>query len=150
MNLDKLNKWLMLAANLGVLAGIVFLALEIRQNSDALVSESRQGLLEADLAILDNYFDYPEVYGLGRGKPDMDETALRLEINYISILRSREFAWQQYRRGLVDEETFLSYLAPSIGLLSTATGRDFIEQGRYTGDPAFIEYLKARLAEAAE
>ena len=34
MDSNQLNRWLTLAANIGVLAGIVFLALEIRQNSD--------------------------------------------------------------------------------------------------------------------
>ena len=34
MDSDRLNKWLSLAANFGVLAGIIFLAVEIRQNSD--------------------------------------------------------------------------------------------------------------------
>jgi hypothetical protein len=36
VNSDRLNRWLTLAANVGVLVGIVFLALEIRQNSDHL------------------------------------------------------------------------------------------------------------------
>lgn len=36
MSSDRINRWLTLAANVGVLVGIVFLALEIRQNSDHL------------------------------------------------------------------------------------------------------------------
>ncbi len=36
MNLDRLNQWLLLAANLGVLAGIIFLSIEIRQNTLAI------------------------------------------------------------------------------------------------------------------
>ncbi|HSM72806.1 MAG TPA: hypothetical protein VK851_14780 [Anaerolineales bacterium] len=34
MNIDSINRWLSLAANFGVLIGIVFLAIEVRQNSD--------------------------------------------------------------------------------------------------------------------
>ena len=34
MNADRLNRWLSLVANVGVLVGIIFLAVEIRQNSD--------------------------------------------------------------------------------------------------------------------
>jgi hypothetical protein len=34
MNIERVNRWLTLGANLGVLVGIVFLALEIRQNSE--------------------------------------------------------------------------------------------------------------------
>ena len=33
MKLNPLNTWLTLAANLGVIAGIIFLALEIQQNT---------------------------------------------------------------------------------------------------------------------
>lgn len=40
--MDSVNKWLMLVANLGVIAGIVFLAVEIGQNQEAL---DRQNLL---------------------------------------------------------------------------------------------------------
>jgi hypothetical protein len=34
MDSDRLNRWLSLGANIGVLIGIIFLAVEIRQNSD--------------------------------------------------------------------------------------------------------------------
>ncbi len=33
MNVDKINKWLTLVANFGVIAGIVFLAYEVRQST---------------------------------------------------------------------------------------------------------------------
>ena len=33
MNTDRLNRWLTLAANLGVLAGLIVLIMEIRQSS---------------------------------------------------------------------------------------------------------------------
>ena len=36
MNLDRLNQWLILAANLGVLIGIIILSMEIRQNTVAI------------------------------------------------------------------------------------------------------------------
>jgi hypothetical protein len=32
MDLDRLNRWLNLLANIGVVAGIVFLAIEVGQN----------------------------------------------------------------------------------------------------------------------
>jgi len=33
MSMDNLNKWLTLFANIGVIAGIFFLGIELRQNS---------------------------------------------------------------------------------------------------------------------
>lgn len=42
MNVEKLNVWLNLVANLGVIAGIVFLAVEISQNTTAIRAEIYQ------------------------------------------------------------------------------------------------------------
>ena len=39
MNMDKLNQWLTLIANVGVVVGIVFLAFEIRHNSNELATQ---------------------------------------------------------------------------------------------------------------
>ena len=46
MNIDNLNKWLTLIANLGVLAGIVFLSLEIDQSNRIAIREARSQLLD--------------------------------------------------------------------------------------------------------
>jgi hypothetical protein len=46
MKLENLNKWLALAANIGVIAGIVFLAIEIRQNQESL--DRNSDLMELD------------------------------------------------------------------------------------------------------
>ena len=42
MNLDNLNKWLTLIANVGVIAGILFLAYEIRQNTQMMQAAAIQ------------------------------------------------------------------------------------------------------------
>ena len=36
MNMDSVNKWLILVANIGVIAGIVFLGIEIDQNQSSI------------------------------------------------------------------------------------------------------------------
>ncbi len=46
MNMDKLNRWLILAANIGVISGVVFLAYELRQNNQILIQESRYSMLQ--------------------------------------------------------------------------------------------------------
>ena len=40
MNLDQVNKWLTLVANLGVLAGFVLLAMQLNQNTTAIRSQN--------------------------------------------------------------------------------------------------------------
>jgi hypothetical protein len=53
VDFDKLNKWLTLLANLGVVAGLVFLAVEIRQNQVLLERSHQTMLRDQELTILD-------------------------------------------------------------------------------------------------
>ena len=53
MKLENLNKWLSLAANLGVVAGIVFLAIEVRQNQISLNRNSELIEREYELQVAD-------------------------------------------------------------------------------------------------
>ena len=41
MDLDRLNRWLSLTANLGVIAGLIFLAVEIQQNTSMMRFQTR-------------------------------------------------------------------------------------------------------------
>ena len=41
MDTDRLNRWLTLGANIGVLIGIVLLVIEVRQNNSNLVAQAR-------------------------------------------------------------------------------------------------------------
>ena len=52
MNPDTLNKWLTLLANFGVIAGIIFLAFEVRQNEEMLrLQYELAGVDSASLAV---------------------------------------------------------------------------------------------------
>ena len=141
MNLDRVNRWLTLGANLGVLAGIVFLAFEIRQNSEALLAGSRQDLLAADLQLLDNLMDYPQLYNPGNTGNLTGEDLSRRDIYFVSVLRIREYAWQQYRNGLVDRDTLESYLEPLRFVFDSNEGREYLLSRQYSGDPEFDEFV---------
>ena len=141
MNLDRVNRWLTLGANIGVLAGIVFLGFEIRQNSEALLAGSRQDLLGADLQVLDNLMDYPQFfYPTETGNLTGDDLTRR-DIYFVTILRIREYAWQQYKNGLVDEDTLESYLEPLKWVFDSKEGRDYLLSRQYSGDPEFDEFV---------
>ena len=52
MDLDRLNRWLTLLANFGVVAGIIFLAVEVRQNQVLLEQNNQNILRDQELEIL--------------------------------------------------------------------------------------------------
>lgn len=53
MTMDKLNQWLTLLANVGVIAGIVFLGIEIRQNTEMIQSQTRDSISEKQIAVFE-------------------------------------------------------------------------------------------------
>lgn len=46
MEIDKLNRWLTLGANIGVIAGILFLAIELQQNNELMAAQNRYNRYE--------------------------------------------------------------------------------------------------------
>ena len=58
MNIEKINPWLTLISNLSVVAGIVFLAVEINQNSELL---QFQAVSQEQQRFLGRYVDSPEL-----------------------------------------------------------------------------------------
>jgi hypothetical protein len=112
---EKLKKYALLAEIIGgisIVASLLFVGYQIQQNSEALLAGSRQNLLEADLQVLDNMIDYPQLYDVPNQDDFTGEDRLRLRIHYVSMMRIREYAWQQFNNGVLDERTFNAYLEP--------------------------------------
>jgi hypothetical protein len=110
LNTDNINKWLTLVANLAVVAGIVFVALELNQNSRMMKTQTRNAITES---ILGFQFDGVET-GLrdlatrGNANPSAltAEESQKLLQFYVSNFRLWENIHYQYRNGVFDEEEF--------------------------------------------
>ena len=72
---DRLNHWLTLGANIGVLAGIIFLALEIQQNTAATHSSTVQSVTDNSTAGLREYAANSDLARL-RMKGDFENSSL--------------------------------------------------------------------------
>ena len=58
MKSDNLNKWLTLLANFGVIAGIIFLAVEVRQNQITLEEANQFNFLQMRATSLETFNDF--------------------------------------------------------------------------------------------
>ena len=147
---SKVNEWLALIANIAVVGGIVFLAVEINQNNDLLRSESRQALVANDLLSLTQGVENADVYVKLVSNEDLSaEEQLRLSFIFALDLRNREFEYFQYINGLLDEETWLSYR--HIILVNHSKGRGRVwwnEIGRGLVDPEFAKLVDELMVHA--
>ena len=46
-DVERLNKWLSLISNIGVIAGVLFVGFEIQQNTNQMQAEVAQGIMSA-------------------------------------------------------------------------------------------------------
>lgn len=73
MHIEKLNQWLMLAANVGVLGGMLFLAFEIRQNTSQMRTDASHSITELVNALNADTYSDPEFAELFiRGNQDFN------------------------------------------------------------------------------
>ncbi len=103
MSRDRIRRWLRLVPNVAVVVGIIFLAVEIRQNTEAVVAASSTALTDQSVqyfsAGLDNQVVARAVYKQGVGEElDGFETAQLMRLQYLNF-RVFENAFLQYRRG---------------------------------------------------
>ena len=122
MKSEKLNNWLTLGANIGVLAGIVFLAYEIQQNTVAtqleVASNFQNSFTEIEMLISGNP-EFTELLMKGREGGNLSPAdQLRLAVFYTNVLRQWQFVHFQYLSDALDEEIWRgqrSYFSQIIG-----------------------------------
>jgi hypothetical protein len=109
MNLEKLNHWLTLLANIGVLAGIVFLAIEINQNTNIMKAQTRGSVTDSILTLLQMERNPIVVSGYKKIQAGQDltfEESYFLENQANATIRQWENSYYQYQSGLFDEAEY--------------------------------------------
>jgi len=148
--MTKLNDWLTLLTNAAVVAGIVFLAMEIQQNNELLRSETRLALHGNDQTSLLVALDNVDIFHKMSQKERLSQSdQYRLSWIYANDMRNREFEFFQYQNGFLDEETWRSYRSLILANHSTPRGRLWWDKlGRHATNPGFAEMVDEMLKNA--
>lgn len=109
--LDRLNRWMMLAANIGVLIGILFLVFELRQNTVAsrlaAASNFQDSFSEIEFFIA-QHPEFAELLESGRNGDEISGADnLRLTVFYGNVLRTWQNAHFQYISGTLNKELWI-------------------------------------------
>ena len=107
MKLDKLNQWLVLGANIGVIVGIIFLAQEVAQNNLMMKAQTRNAIAQETSDILFERIvtrDLAEVMIKGMNGEELDAIDnVRFRSIQSAQFRHFENIYYQYKLGLYDE-----------------------------------------------
>jgi hypothetical protein len=141
VNVNRLAAIAEIISSIAIVVTLVYLTIETRQNTDALLANSRQAALNGDLAIMSNAIDHPDVgRALFNAAADVPDDEIRHRALLISFLRVREFVWSQYKAGLMDEDAWQSYIRPVSTVFAAPAERAVLDQFR--GDEEFIAYVQ--------
>ena len=109
--MKKMENWVNIAASIGVLLGILFLALEIRQNTDMMRSQARDAITEKQMMFSEWVTTEPEmavaIVAAGEGPQAMSSEQRTMYSYFLTgVWREWENSYYQYQRGLFDAAEF--------------------------------------------
>ena len=115
MNPDNSSRWIAIVANLGVIAGIVFLAFELHQNNLLLGAEARRVVMENRANTLERWAINTELMQL-RAKAVKQETLSQAEIwridtDFTALMVRWEYDVEQFHDGFLDYLPFPAWKA---------------------------------------
>ena len=108
MKTEKLNSWLTLGANVGVLIGLILLVFELRQNSDLMRAQMSQSRSETTRAGLQSYMDSPYIPAIRIKVEDNEDLSreeyIRYNYYFLSFMSNMNNLFWQYNEGHLSDE----------------------------------------------
>ena len=148
MKLERVAPFAEIVSSVAIVFTLIYLTIQTKQTNDALIANSRQGMLMADIAMIDILVSNPDVE-INAKRPNSELTAAQdsqVANAYAGLLRSREFAWLQFRAGILDEATFESYMETMTRMTSEWQGyRFYWDKFSKRTNPEFTNYVNSML-----
>ena len=145
MDSDRLNRWLTLIANTGVLVGIVFLAVELRQNNENLAAQQRAIHFTTVADSWTRVAENPQLAELIAkdfgGEVLSTAETVQLQAFWTRIHHQLQWAYEelpddQFQRGLKFNRN--DYSASPVYRVAWKSRRDFY-------NPDFVQYMEANV-----
>jgi len=144
MNLEKLQIWSGLLANLGVIAGIIFLAVELEQNSSMMAAQTRTNITSEIIDSMEKEADplvQESFQKIQAGEPLNSEQLQTMNLFLAQRLRHWENVLYQYNQGLFDDEEFSGVLAFIEVTMNSQFAQELWSQQHPFYSPIFQEFV---------
>lgn len=156
MKISSVNEGFSIIANIGVIASIVFLAVELQQNTNMMESQTRNSIVENQLSFYERGIlnsEFAEVANRLRREPDAypdgSTEYFQYQLFVLSQLRMWENEFFQFQKGLFEADEFDARTNTwrfNIGLTSI---REAWERQQDQFAPSFRDYLNEIIEEQA-
>ena len=152
MNITKVAAWSELISSIAVLATLVYLAVQVQQNTAAVRAQTSQAMLGGDLRSLELYADKPDIWLSQIPEQQLtNQDKVRLHMSGVHFMRTREHHWLQYKNGTVSEAMWVSYRSAIPNVLGTERMRNWwATLGRRSMDAGFASMVDELLQGAPD
>jgi hypothetical protein len=148
---EKFNHWLAIIGNLGVIAGIFFLAYEIQANTNAVRSATYVAFNESSFSWADSHIENAAMVAKIESYASLDELTPE-EVVFWRGLMFKSFTimesnYLHHRAGTMDDDVFEAKMVPSVGILSDSPiWRESFTEAPLL--PEFRDYMETRIRAA--
>ena len=128
MNIEKLNSWLGVLGNIGVLVGIIFLAIEIRHSSNAVKAQMADSIADGFIALNVTSITDPAVARInviGMYEPERlsDVEAMQFSMLLRGLFNQYGRVHRLYRLGILSESDWALYAREAASTMTTPGGK---------------------------
>jgi hypothetical protein len=110
---EKISALAEIISSVAILATLGYLAVQTRQNTVAVQSNSRQEILNAEIGLLYELMERPYVVEQWRSATTSDDIPadqrIQVDLAGTAYLRIRENLFLQFRNGVIDQDTWRTY-----------------------------------------
>ena len=151
MRIEKVAPIAEIISSVAIVVTLVYLSVQTQQTYRALIANSQQATLTADMTLISALIGNPEV-AANAARP-ISELSVAEEGQvanvFAGMMRTREFAWLQYQTEVLDEPTFESYMETLVRWIRDFEGYRYYWEffSQYT-NPEFTEYVNSKLEES--
>jgi hypothetical protein len=150
----KLERMAVVAEIVGSIAIVVtlgYLVVQTRQTNNALLANSRQATMNADVTMIAAMIGTPQAFtNLHKPFAEMSLEEQEQAANVLAgLMRVREYAWFQYKNGILDEDALRSYMTPMVRWLKWGDTMSVWQVFSKEVDPEFVAYVD-RMLQASE
>lgn len=150
MHLDALNKWLGPLANIGVLGGLLLVAVQMHQNTAAIrlqnALELNRGIAAGEIAFMGDSTHLAYATAMFHPSELTDEQAGQLWAYFNSEIFSIQNQWLAYQAGLASREDWDYAFGYAIAFLGIRAGRIWWDNVKSGFRPEFVKAIDAGLA----
>ncbi len=150
MNWEALGAIANLLAAIGVIATLIYLSIQIRQNTKAVRSSSIQNLVQSfsttAQAAVENEYVIPLLLKANAGGDSLtEEERARLHFWFIMTFRRFEGVYFQRDLGIVDAEVIDGFERSHLAILASKSAQEWWANSKQIFNSGFVSYLEALL-----